>query len=253
MLQKPSLGRSVLGMAGGGAATELTNDISNNKQFNPGDMAKNVAANALIGAATHGAVKLGGKLGEIKNIGSDPIWGELQGAVKAPSLANIQLPTAKPLNLNVPKLASTTEAAWNKGVHYVQNAIGHNDILAAYLPGTSIEIALVDIKAKTGIDLPKLAANYQAAQGQKPLAELLPANPLKSQLAKASGAYNNIKLKPPILQEGKLFSPKEIGKPLQPLPLTPQNVSSAALVEPVTTLAAKGRSLRLMPNRITGL
>jgi hypothetical protein len=216
-------------------------------------MAKNVAANALIGAATHGAVHLGGKLDEIKNIGSDPIWGELQGAIKAPSLANVQLPTVKPLKLNVPKLASNAEAAWNKGVQDVQNAIGHNDILAAYPPGTSIESALVDIKAKTGIDLPKLAANYQAAQGQKPLAELLPANPLKSQLAKASGAYNNIKLKPPILQEGKLFSPKEIGKPLQPLPLTPQNVSSAALVEPVTTLAAKGRSLRLMPNRITGL
>jgi hypothetical protein len=239
MLQKPSLAKSMISMAGGGAATEITNDISNNKQFNPGDMAKNVAANALMGAATHGLVKVAppiiNKMAEFKNTPSwgqlsetapkvNPNqWGDIVSAYKNPvSLGNAKLsdkqalynklfneinadvgpvkhtglqqgidqtlikPTLapeartqvqseiegvfKPREVGSYKLQTGEQRALNdlqEGITKAQNYIGHNDIYAAYPPGTPKEAIFADIKANTNVDIPALTANLERAQSLK--------------------------------------------------------------------------------------
>lgn len=53
------------------------------------------------------------------------------------------------------------------GIQTAQNYIGHTDVLAGYPPGTTIEQAYADIANNTGVDLPKLMANWEKAQGVK--------------------------------------------------------------------------------------
>ena len=79
-------------------------------------------------------------------------------------------------------------AEYDEGIQAVQNYIGHNDILAAYPPGTTIERAYADIKAKIGIDIPGLTKNLLKAQNK---ARTL--TPDQRRLGKAAGVLPDLK------------------------------------------------------------
>ena len=53
------------------------------------------------------------------------------------------------------------------GITEAQNYARHTDVLAPYPPGTTIEQAYADIKANTGVDLPKLMKNWNKTQTLK--------------------------------------------------------------------------------------
>ncbi|MDD5501754.1 MAG: hypothetical protein PHH57_08825, partial [Candidatus Omnitrophica bacterium] len=88
-------------------------------------------------------------------------------------------------------LAETEQKALdrlNKGIEDVQNFLQHKDIYAVYPPGTTIEAALVDIKAKTGVDLLKLVADVEAAQARGGLRQQIAGEAKFSRLGQAAGA-----------------------------------------------------------------
>ena len=58
-------------------------------------------------------------------------------------------------------------SALDEGTQTAQNFIRHNDVLAPYPVGTTVENAFKDIKANTGVDLPQLTSNWDKAQSLK--------------------------------------------------------------------------------------
>lgn len=76
----------------------------------------------------------------------------------------------------------------NQGIQTAQNYIGHNDVLAAYPPGTTIQQAYADIKANTGVDLPRLYDNYVAASNRK-----TSLTPKELRLGRAAGVIPDLK------------------------------------------------------------
>lgn len=127
-----------------------------------------------------------------------PVWNNKLSPIEFPKneLSKPVLPKLNRYTLNTGEQKAA--GALNEGVQTVQNYIGHNDILAAYPPGTTIERALADIKLKTGVDLPRLADDFARVQSEpNKLSEIFPVNPQKSQLLKASGAYSDLRLKKP--------------------------------------------------------
>lgn len=66
-----------------------------------------------------------------------------------------------PLKVNTPEQLALRD--WEDGVNTVRNYIQHDDVLATYPPGTTIQQALSDIKTKTGVDLASLAARLDSA------------------------------------------------------------------------------------------
>ncbi len=95
------------------------------------------------------------------------------------------------------------------GIQTAQNYIGHNDALAAYPPGTTVAQAYADIAKNTGVDLPKLIANWEKAQTAK-----TSLTPKELSIGRTAGVI-------PELAQRKLLTPREtIEPPLsKPLPL----------------------------------
>ena len=56
------------------------------------------------------------------------------------------------------------EQELTQGIETLQNYVRHNDILAAYPPGTTIEAAMADAQKATGVNLQQLLDAYEKAQ-----------------------------------------------------------------------------------------
>lgn len=76
----------------------------------------------------------------------------------------------------------------NEGIEAAQNYVRHNDILAAYPPGTTVEKALADIRKNTGVDLPALIADVEAAQERGGLRQQMTEGAKSGRLGRAAGA-----------------------------------------------------------------
>lgn len=75
-----------------------------------------------------------------------------------------------------------------QGIEAAQNYIQHNDVLAKYPPGTTVEQAYADVKANTGIDIPKLVANLERVQQGGPSL-----SPETRRLGRVAGALPDLK------------------------------------------------------------
>lgn len=96
-----------------------------------------------------------------------------------------------PRQFNQYKFSTGEQRAMNdltQGMQTAQNYVKHNDILAAYPPGTSIEAAYADVKANTGVDIPKLTENLVVAQNAK-----TSLTPERLQMGKVAGVIPDLK------------------------------------------------------------
>lgn len=105
-----------------------------------------------------------------------------------------------------------------QGIETAQNYIGHNDILAAYPPGTTVEAAMADIKVNTGVDLPALMARAEQTQKAPGLREMALADVEATRLGQVAGAIPV----PSKLARGN--TPRYIGARTEVIPVTPQSV-----------------------------
>lgn len=71
-----------------------------------------------------------------------------------------------PKALRTPDYAKQSMDELQSGITEAQNYVQHNDILAAYPPGTTIQQAYADIRANTGIDIPQLMVNAEKAMAR---------------------------------------------------------------------------------------
>lgn len=78
---------------------------------------------------------------------------------------------AIPRKLSLPNVEQDALQKLNEGIEGAQNYVRHNDILAPYPPGTTIEQAMADVRENTGVDLPKLMADYDTAANRPGLSE----------------------------------------------------------------------------------
>lgn len=135
-------------------------------------------------------------------------------------------PVAKPLGkLKAKPVVQQAQEELQKGVEAAQNYVQHNDILAAYPPGTTVEAAMADIKLKTGVDLPKLVDNLAQAEKAPKLREQLVADQERTRLGQVAGAIP----KPTKIQ----------GRPQKELPLVVPEVKPQApkLSEKIISIA----------------
>lgn len=106
------------------------------------------------------------------------------------------------------------EQALKEGIETAQNYVKHQDILAAYPPGTTIEEAYADIQKNTGVNLFDLVSNYEKAlqKYSTPLRDLPKIGAEKIRLAHIAGIKE-----PSILTkyEKPLEFKKLIPKPLE--------------------------------------
>lgn len=116
-----------------------------------------------------------------------------------------------PRQVNQYKLSTPEQKAMselNEGMQAAQNYIGHNDILAAYPPGTSIERAYADIKANTGVDIPRLTNNLLVVQNKNSSL-----TPDRLRLGKVAGVIPDLKPREAPKVALPKFEPKKIDIP----------------------------------------
>lgn len=113
-------------------------------------------------------------------LGSKAITNAIKGPTEGIDLArklvtDTKLPAYNPLEANAlrpknnSKYTFTTGegramSALDEGTQTAQNFIRHNDVLAPYKPGTTLDQAFADIKTNTGVNLPQLTSNWDKAQ-----------------------------------------------------------------------------------------
>ena len=179
----PAIAQTGLKMGATTLPYEATRAIANDRPFDAGEAGTAAASNALLGMLLHG----GGKaLASFRRPGEVP--GESTRTIpEAPPGVN----TAPQKPFTSLRLPGTEKAAMdrlNEGIQEAQNFVKHNDVLAAYPPGTTVEAALADIKANTGIDLPKLMNDVEAIQGRPGLRQQAANEAQFSRLGQAAGA-----------------------------------------------------------------
>lgn len=146
--------------------------------------------------------------------------GTVGRAAKAGTVENMQMllnrnkaiPTAKPTK-PIPQRAplgplrrsatpvKQAEEALNLGIEEIQNIVGHNDILAAYPPGTTVSAALADTQKRAGVDLNKLLSDYDQAIARKttPINQLPKQGTDRIRLGRVAGVTDPPKLSKPML------------------------------------------------------
>lgn len=178
----PEIAQTGLKMAGATVPYEATRAIVNDREFSPGEAGLSAAANALLGMVLHG----GGKALEgLRRPGEAPV---VEAPGLRPEAGPTKAETPKPSAYRLPDSESMTMERLNQGIEGAQNYVKHNDILAAYPPGTTVEAALADIKANTGIDLPQLIADVEAVQAKGGLRKQVAEEAQFSRLGMAAGA-----------------------------------------------------------------
>ena len=100
------------------------------------------------------------------------------------------------------------------GILDAQNYVRHNDVLAAYPPGTTVEQAYADIAQKTGVDLPELLSRLEKAESMPSIRQVAEQQSPFARLRMASGAGPE-----KIGRTGRSF--RVIGEP-RPQQLAPQ-------------------------------
>ena len=150
--------------AGGGLSYELANSLANGRDISLGNAGLAAGENAIAGALLHGAGRGLARLGntETPRIDTLDIAKPVQGPISSTPTITESRPVPKQLKLPDRLQQATDEL--QAGIETAQNYVKHNDILAAYPAGTSVEAALADVKVNTGIDLPQLIASVEKAQ-----------------------------------------------------------------------------------------
>lgn len=143
--------------------------------------------------------------------------------------------------------------ALQDGIQEAQNAIGHNDILAPYPPGTTYEQAFADIKGKTGVDLQALTENFNKSQQRSTKLQ-----PERLQIGRAAGVIPELRprdifvSKPEPIQpvrpsrpEPRIWTNKDvpIQPKLEPKQLEPTPFAKSPLEQPAP-LVAKAESIK---------
>jgi len=163
---------------------EATRALANDRPFNLGEAGTAAASNALLGMLLHG----GGKaLESLRRPGGVP---GAESTLPIPEVSpGVDTAPQKPFtSLRLPGTEKAAMDRLNEGIQTAQNFVKHNDVLAAYPPGTTVEAALADIKANTGIDLPKLMNDVEAIQGRPGLRQQAANEAQFSRLGQAAGA-----------------------------------------------------------------
>ena len=125
--------------------------------------------------------------------------------------------------LKAPDVYNQTMDELQKGIQTAQNYVKHNDILAAYPPGTTIDSALADIKSKTGVDLNALVANVEQAQQAPSLREMAMVDTETTRLGQIAGAIPV----PTKLSRGTNVPPRYIGAKPETVPWIPPQLKRA--------------------------
>lgn len=81
------------------------------------------------------------------------------------------------------------EDALTEGIEALENHVQHNDILAAYPPGTGVEAALADAQRATGVNIKQLLDNYEQISNtiNTPISDLPKTGLDRLKLANVSG------------------------------------------------------------------
>lgn len=202
---------------------ESTMAAVNDRPFYVEDAAVSAGANALLGMATHGIGKGASTLGQLKK----PPLSEITPPKFAPEVSPLPfIPDQKsPKSYRLPNIAQGAMERLNEGIKGTQDYIRHNDILAAYPPGTTVEKALADIKVKTGVDLPKLMSDVEMAQSRPGLRQQAANEAKYSRLGQAAGVI-------PVPEKLTRFTGREriIGEKRLP-PILPPVVTKNAITK----------------------
>ncbi|HWQ40568.1 MAG TPA: LPD38 domain-containing protein [Desulfosporosinus sp.] len=150
-----------------------------------------------------------------------------------------------------------------EGINTAQNYIGHNDVLAGFPPGTSIEQAYQAIAKNTGVDLPKLMGNWERAQAAR-----TSLTPKELGLGRVAGVIPKLKpreLKPLATNPFEVPAQRVLPKPLapqtwtnkdgilqntQPLPIRSINKDNLGLLPKSQPIQPKNNLGPLLPQRI---
>jgi len=180
----PAIAQTGLKMGATTLPYEATRAIANDRPFDAGEAGTAAASNALLGMLLHG----GGKaLASFRRPGEVPGVESTLPTLEAPPGVNTA-PQKSFTSLRLPGTEKTAMDRLNEGIQEAQNYVKHNDVLAAYPPGTTVEAALADIKANTGIDLPRLMNDVEAIQGRPGLRQQVANEAQFSRLGQAAGA-----------------------------------------------------------------
>lgn len=239
--------KTIIGSAATGAASMVpftaVESVVNNERPTGDQILLNAGIGALLGgggkavapALEKGASKLGSLLEGLaaKKVKTGAPVVDVPGQQAVSNAATAPAPTIPAQRQPFPRLkAKPVEQQalddLQQGIEAAQNYIGHNDVLAAYPPGTTIEAAFADIKKATGVDLPLLVNNLEKAQQAPKLREQLIADQERTRLAQAAGVLPqvtgikrgaNLQARPLVRGEKPTLSP--LGSK-EPAPMTPE-------------------------------
>ena len=241
--------KTIKGAAAAGAASMVpftaVESVVNNEKPTGDQILLNAGLGVLLGAGgkavapvlEKGASKVGRLLEGLTGKKVKPSKPAAEASIQQP-VPNVATATATPDSTTpvqrqpFPKLkAKPVEQQalddLQEGIEAAQNYIGHNDVLAAYPPGTSVEAAFADIKKNTGVDLPLLVNNLEKAQQAPKLREQLMADQERTRLAQTAGVLPqvtgikrgaNIQARPIARGEKPILPP--LGS-MEPSPMTP--------------------------------
>lgn len=133
---------------------------------------------------------------------NSPIGLRTQGSTKGSTQADITSTFGGSRDIKTYSFKTGEQRAMdelNQGMQTAQNYVKHNDVLAAYPQGTTVEQAYAHIKANTGVDIPALAENLLKAQQAS-----IKLSPERLQSGRVAGVIPNLKprdtFKPPLPQ-----------------------------------------------------
>lgn len=147
-------------------------------------------------ALNKGSFKTGKEYSSVPNYGypSNYMESPARSVGTAETLAGPSV-TVSPVQMsgNTPKLLRTPDRVspamdeLQRGIEEAQNYVRHNDVLAAFKPGTTVEEAYASIKANTGIDLPQLITNVEKAIARPGLKQAAQQQAQYASLRRAAG------------------------------------------------------------------
>jgi len=163
-----------------------------NEGESPEEAAKRAGLGILFGAGGDLAFRGLGKAAQAFGRTEIPLIERLGAPAAVPERPSL-IPTAPvmsrpgPKSLRPPDYAKKSMDELQAGITEAQNYVQHNDILAAYPPGTTIQQAFADIRINTGIDIPQLMANAEKAMARPGLRQTAEQQAQYAGLRRAAG------------------------------------------------------------------
>ncbi|SDG47263.1 LPD38 domain-containing protein [Desulfosporosinus hippei] len=159
---------------------------------------------------------------------------------------NAQAAFGEPRDLKKYNSTTSEQRAFQElqdGIAEAQNYVRHTDVLAPYPPGTTVEAAYADVKANTGVDLPKLIGNWERAQAKR-----TSLNPQELKMGKAAGVIPPLKPRDvPKPVQNNLEGPLPKINPPNPQPLTWTNKEGIPSAGPLPIQSITEDTLRRLP------